>query len=217
MTTASAAGAAAAVAEVAAASASAAAASTAARISVPELTCVVSFVYLVGSFVTFWAAARSAAAGGAGVGSPQTTSSSSSSSFSSWAVTFTQSHLPLVPLCVAYLALLAASWSPDTLSLMMPGSIEEGLAEGFKPQFFPQLDGIMELLSRRATTASAWLHIACINFFVGRHAAGCPTVLQRLALLSRRHTPVFIFERRLLKQLEVKPSIFFVSYINTGW
>lgn len=53
----------------------------------------------------------------------------------------------------------------------MPGSIEEGLADGFKPQFFPRLDGIMELLSRRATTASAWLHIACINFFVGRHAA----------------------------------------------
>jgi hypothetical protein len=65
----------------------------------------------------------------------------------------------------------ATLWSPDTLSLIMPGSIEEGLADGFKMQFVPRLDGIMELLSRRTTAASAWLHIACINFFVGRHAA----------------------------------------------
>jgi hypothetical protein len=49
------------------------------------------------------------------------------------------------------------------------------MADGFKPQFFPQLDGIMELLSRRATTASAWLHIACINFFV---VGGCTSCIQ---------------------------------------
>ena len=86
------------------------------------------------------------------------------------AATFLRSPLPLVPLCVAYLALLCASWSPDTLSLMMPGSLAEGLATG-QPQFFPRLDGIMTLLSRRVTAASAWLHIACINFFVGKVAA----------------------------------------------
>ena len=105
--------------------------------------------YLVASFVAFWWGAshpRSAAA------------------------TFLRSPLPLVPLCVAYLALLCASWSPDTLSLMMPGSLAEGLATG-QPQFFPRLDGIMTLLSRRVTAASAWLHIACINFFVGKVAA----------------------------------------------
>ena len=123
----------------------AAAAATAANV-VPEIAITLSLGYLVASFVAFWWGAshpRSAAA------------------------TFLRSPLPLVPLCVAYLALLCASWSPDTLSLMMPGSLAEGLATG-QPQFFPRLDGIMTLLSRRVTAASAWLHIACINFFVGR-------------------------------------------------
>ena len=126
----------------------AAAAATAANV-VPEIAITLSLGYLVASFVAFWWGAshpRSAAA------------------------TFLRSPLPLVPLCVAYLALLCASWSPDTLSLMMPGSLAEGLATG-QPQFFPRLDGIMTLLSRRVTAASAWLHIACINFFVGRVAA----------------------------------------------
>lgn len=45
------------------------------------------------------------------------------------------------------------SWQPDTLQLMMPGSIEEGLRTG-EPQFFPKLQGIMALLSRRVTGAS---------------------------------------------------------------
>ena len=126
----------------------AAATATAANI-VPEIAIALSLGYLVASFVAFWWGAshpRSAAA------------------------TYLRSPLPLVPLCVAYLALLCASWSPDTLSLMMPGSLAEGLATG-QPQFFPRLDGIMTLLSRRVTAASAWLHIACINFFVGRFAA----------------------------------------------
>ena len=116
---------------------------------VPEIACAFSLGYLVASFVVFWWGARRP---------------------DSHAARFLRSSMPLVPLCVAYLALLCASWSPDTLSLMMPGSLAEGLATG-KPQFFPQLDGIMTLLSRRVTAASAWLHIACINFFVGRFAA----------------------------------------------
>jgi len=125
-----------------------AATATAASV-VPEIAIALSLGYLVASFVAFWWGAshpRSAAA------------------------TYLRSPLPLVPLCVAYLALLCASWSPDTLSLMMPGSLAEGLATG-QPQFFPRLDGIMTLLSRRVTASSAWLHIACINFFVGRVAA----------------------------------------------
>jgi hypothetical protein len=32
------------------------------------------------------------------------------------------------PLCLAYVALLAASWTPDTLSIIMPGSLKEGLS-----------------------------------------------------------------------------------------
>ena len=55
---------------------------------------------------------------------------------------------------------------------MMPGSLEAGLSGGgFNPQFFPKLEGIVTLLSRRAVAASAWLHVACVNYFVGRHAA----------------------------------------------
>lgn len=36
----------------------------------------------------------------------------------------------IAPVALAYLFLLAISWQPDTLSLMMPGSIEEGIASG---------------------------------------------------------------------------------------
>ena len=46
----------------------------------------------------------------------------------------------------------AQSWQPDTLQLMMPGNLEEGLRTG-QVQFFPQLEGIMTLLSRRVTGA----------------------------------------------------------------
>lgn len=38
-----------------------------------------------------------------------------------------RSNLPLALLGVAYGAVLLASWSTDTLHLMMPGSLEEGL------------------------------------------------------------------------------------------
>ena len=133
------------------AAAAPAVASAATTTAVPEMVVAASVGYLVASFVAFWLGARNP---------------------DSRCARYTRSPLPLVPLCVAYLALLVASWSPDTLSLMMPGSLEAGLTSGgWNPQFFPRLDGIMTLLSRRATSASAWMHVACINFFVGRHAA----------------------------------------------
>ena len=75
---------------------------------------------------------------------------------------------PFAPLAVLYVVLLALSWQPDTVSLMLPGSLEEGLRTG-TPQFFPSLRGIMALLSRRATAASAWVHLLTINAFSGRH------------------------------------------------
>ena len=75
---------------------------------------------------------------------------------------------PFAPLAVLYVVLLALSWQPDTVSLMLPGSLEEGLRTG-APQFFPSLSGIMALLSRRATAASAWVHLLTINAFSGRH------------------------------------------------
>ena len=66
----------------------------------------------------------------------------------------------LVPLALLYGALLVQSWQPDTLSLIMPGSLSDGLAGGFRPQFFPRLDTIALLFSRSvATAASMWVHL----------------------------------------------------------
>ena len=85
-------------------------------------------------------------------------------------VAFASSLASLAPACVAYGALLIRSWTPETLSLMMPGSLEEGLATG-KVQFIPTLSSIMTLLSARATASSAWTHLLCVNVFVARHVA----------------------------------------------
>ena len=135
----------------AAGAAAAAAASTAT--SVPEVACAVSLGYMAAAFVAYYLGARDP------------------TRFARCA-RFTASPASLAPPCVAYLLLLVASWSPDTLSLMMPGSLEAGLsAGGFNPQFFPSLGGISTLLSRRAVAASAWMHLACVNLFVARHAA----------------------------------------------
>ncbi|KXZ45237.1 hypothetical protein GPECTOR_57g527 [Gonium pectorale] len=94
---------------------------------------------------------------------------------------FFTSVWPFVPLSLAYLVLLVMSWSPDTLSIMMPGSLAEGLAGGFNPQFFPRLEGISALFARLPVAASALLHILVINLFAGRVVlleglrAGIPT------------------------------------------
>jgi hypothetical protein len=76
----------------------------------------------------------------------------------------------LLPLALAYGVLLSGSWQPDTLSLIMPGSLEAGLrAGGFNPQFFPQLSGIQTLFARGATAASLWVHLLAANAFAARH------------------------------------------------
>jgi hypothetical protein len=41
-----------------------------------------------------------------------------------------RSNTPLVVLALLYGVVLLASWSPDTIHLMMPGSLEEGLKGG---------------------------------------------------------------------------------------
>ena len=75
----------------------------------------------------------------------------------------------LFPLCLLYLALLVTSWSPDTMSVLLPGSLAEGLAGGrFNPQFCPALTGVAELFSRPATAASVWVHLLVINLFAAR-------------------------------------------------
>ncbi|GIL74881.1 hypothetical protein Vretimale_2460 [Volvox reticuliferus] len=75
---------------------------------------------------------------------------------------------PFIPLVLAYLLLLVLSWSPDTLQIMMPGSLKEGLSGGFNPQFFPRLEGISTLFGRLGVTASWMLHVLVINLFAGR-------------------------------------------------
>ncbi|EFJ48550.1 hypothetical protein VOLCADRAFT_117581, partial [Volvox carteri f. nagariensis] len=78
------------------------------------------------------------------------------------------SFWPFIPLSLAYLALLISSWSPDTLQIMMPGSLAAGFSGGFNPQFFPRLEGICTLFSRLGVTASWVLHVLVINLFAGR-------------------------------------------------
>ncbi|GLC45192.1 hypothetical protein PLESTB_000425800 [Pleodorina starrii] len=81
---------------------------------------------------------------------------------------FFSSVWPFIPLSLAYLALLVFSWSPDTLQIMMPGSLKEGLSGGFNPQFFPRLEGISALFGRLGVTASWVVHVLVINLFAGR-------------------------------------------------
>ena len=77
-----------------------------------------------------------------------------------------RAEILLVPVCLAYLFLLYASWNPDTLEILFPGSLEAGLSGGFKPQFFPTLSGIAHLFSRCEITASSmWLHLLAMNLF----------------------------------------------------
>ena len=80
-----------------------------------------------------------------------------------------RNYSTLVPLAIFYGVLLIRSWSDDTLRLMMPGSLEEGLRTG-EVQFIPKLSGISELLSEKAASASAWAHFMLVNLFVARHA-----------------------------------------------
>lgn len=119
--------------------------------------------------------------------------------------------LPLLPLVAAYAALLVASWQPDTLSLMLPGSLSAGLA-GTPPspspaplppggggvsaarawlpslQFVPTMGSVSQLLSRPATAASCWAHLLTVNGFA---AAACAADATRRRLPAA-HSVVLI-------------------------
>lgn len=82
---------------------------------------------------------------------------------------FIRSNLVFIPLGLAYAALLAQSWSPDTLSLMMPGSLDQAFTGGFNPQFFPKLEGIQQLFARPAAVGSFWIHLLFVNLFFARN------------------------------------------------
>eukprot|EP00879_Flechtneria_rotunda_P015009 GHRR01015684.1.p2 GENE.GHRR01015684.1~~GHRR01015684.1.p2 ORF type:complete len:205 (+),score=66.54 GHRR01015684.1:179-793(+) len=81
-----------------------------------------------------------------------------------------RSNLPLILLAVLYGVVLVASWSTDTLQLMMPGSLHDGLKGGFNPQFFPTLGAIQSLFTRPFASASFLLHVAVINLVAARSA-----------------------------------------------
>ncbi|BDA46127.1 probable protein ABA DEFICIENT 4, chloroplastic [Coccomyxa sp. Obi] len=80
------------------------------------------------------------------------------------------SELVFLPLAASYCFLLSHSWEPDTLSLILPGSLRDGFKGGFNPQFIPKLQGIMSLFSRMVTAASLWVHLLSINLFAARSA-----------------------------------------------
>ena len=81
---------------------------------------------------------------------------------------FLASHACVVPLALTYAVLLLCSWQPDTISLVLPGSLQAGLANGWNPQFFPSLVGICTLFSRHITAASLWVHVLAVNVAAAR-------------------------------------------------
>lgn len=114
-----------------------------------------------------------------------------------------RSNLPLALLGVAYSAVLLASWSSDTLHLMMPGSLEEGLKGGFNPQFFPTLESVQALFGRPFTAASFLLHVLAINLIAARSAfidgARCRVPTIHSVLLSAVVGPLGLLSHQLTK------------------
>jgi hypothetical protein len=79
----------------------------------------------------------------------------------------------LLPPATAYIILLAASWRPDTFSVLLPGSLAAGLGGRWRPQFFPRLAGVAALFSRPATAASLAVHLAAVGLLAARQAYMC--------------------------------------------
>lgn len=80
---------------------------------------------------------------------------------------FIKGYWMFVPLSIMYAVLLVESWTPDTLRLMLPGSWQAGFS-GFKPQFVPQIQHIMQLFQSSLTAASYYVHVVAINLFLAR-------------------------------------------------
>ena len=78
----------------------------------------------------------------------------------------------LVPFAIVYALLLAASWTPDSLSQLLPGSLEQGVknakAGKFAVEFMPTADTVGKLLSQPLASLSAWAHLQFIAFFCAR-------------------------------------------------
>lgn len=78
----------------------------------------------------------------------------------------------LVPLAVLYGILLVASWTPETLSTLLPGDFAEGMKSALqgqpKMQFLPEIQAVGKLLSAPIASVSAWAHLQFIAFFCAR-------------------------------------------------
>lgn len=92
---------------------------------------------------------------------------------------FLENLLAFIPPALIYGLLLANSWRPDLLTTIMPGSLSEGLSGGFKPQFFPNLQGISTLFQEPLTAASWIVHILALNLFLGRSIFLDPSTVPR--------------------------------------
>ena len=73
---------------------------------------------------------------------------------------------------VAYQAHAATCWHACSSSdnSAAQGRTGRCAAGGFRPQFFPSLEGIATLFSRVTTAASLWVHLLAINLFAARSA-----------------------------------------------
>jgi Domain of unknown function (DUF4281) len=78
----------------------------------------------------------------------------------------------LVPFALLYAALLASSWSPHSLDLLLPGSFQAGVEQmrvgKFSLQFVPTVSSVGRLLSEPLAALSAWAHLQFISFFCAR-------------------------------------------------
>lgn len=135
---------------------------------------------------------------------------------SKWTNATVRKDMSLVPLGLTYGYFLAASWEPDTLSLLLPGNLADGFSGGFNPQFFPSLEGIATLFSRSIdSVASLMLHLQAMSIVVGRyiHLNALPAriVNSTLVLLSAFCSPAAILLFAMCKFLHVKKGTRFVT------
>lgn len=100
----------------------------------------------------------------------------------------------LVPLALLYSVMLFASWTPDHLSVLMPGSLEAALQSITSGQpkvmFVPSVAGISQIFAMPLTAVSVWAHLQFVSCFCARWIwmDGAPTHLLSSLGCSVDHT-----------------------------
>ena len=78
----------------------------------------------------------------------------------------------LVPFALLYAVLLVSSWTPQSLELLLPGSLKVGVEQlrlgNMTLQFLPTVSTVGRLLSEPLAALSAWAHLQFISFFCAR-------------------------------------------------